>query len=117
MSGFDRFLRDIGAVTGPGGTSADVAVPEMIEKLRRYSETLALSSTSDDLARTSDYALANEWLSKADKAVEAGDFERAYFNTLNAVLHLGYTARAVERDAELEQMLNGAYEEMLHSAH
>jgi hypothetical protein len=116
MSGFDRFLKDIGAITGPEGTSADVAIPEMIKKLKQYSEKLALSSTPDDLARMSDYGLANECLSKADKAVEAGDFERAYFNTLDAVLHLGYATRAVEPVAGLEQMLNTAYEEIHHSA-
>jgi hypothetical protein len=116
MNGFDRFLKEIGAITGPEGTSADVAVPEVVKKLKQYSERLTLSSTPEDLARMSDYALANECLSKADKAVEAGDFERAYFNTLDAVLHLGYAARAAEPVAGLEQMLNAAYEEIHHSA-
>jgi len=107
MSGFDRFLKDIGAITTQEDTSADVAIPEVIGSVRAYLQRMA---RSPNFSNGMDFDLAQESLKKADVSVEDGDFKRAYLHTLDAVLHLGYAARATETVEGLEAVLNQAFE-------
>jgi hypothetical protein len=108
MSGFDRFLKDIGAITATEGTTADVAIPEVIKRLRTYLQQLA---KSPNFSCGMDFDLVQESLRKADLSVVEGDFERAYLHTLDAVLHLGYAAKATEPIEGLEAVLNQALDE------
>lgn len=108
MSGFDQFLKDIGAITTQQGTTADVAIPEVIKSLR--AELQQMARRSPDFTGTMDYDLVQHSLNEAAASVERGDFERAYRQTLDAVIHLSYAARATEPVEGLEAVINGAFE-------
>ena len=108
MSGFDRFLKDIGAITTQDDTSADVAIPEVIRSVRAY---LLHMARSPNFSHGTDFDLVQESLKRADASAEEGDFKRAYLHTLDAALHLGYAARATEMVEGLEAVLNHAFEE------
>jgi len=109
MNGFDRFLKEIGAITAQEGTTADIAIPEVIKSLRAQVQQIA--RRSPDFSGSVDFDLVQESLKKADACVEESDFMRAYLHTLDAVLHLGYAARAAETVDSLEAILNEAFEE------
>jgi hypothetical protein len=109
MSGFDRFLKDIGATTAPEGTSADGVIPEVIKGLRvRLQE---MSDRSPDFSKTMDFDLVQHSLDRAGESVDRGDFEQAYRHTLDAVIHLGYAARLTEPVEGLEAVINQAFDE------
>jgi len=109
MNGFDRFLKEIGAITASEGTSADDAVAEVIKNLRAYLQQMV--SRSPDFSQSMDFHLVQESLNKADANVQEGDFKRASLDTLNAMLHLGYAARSAATVEDLEAVLNKAYEQ------
>ena len=108
MSGFDRFLKEIGAIITQDGTTADVAIPEVIESLRAQLQHMA--GRSPDFSGSMDFEVVQDSLKKAGASVEEGDFRRAYVHTLDAVLHLGYAARAAETVEGIEAVLNEAGE-------
>ncbi len=108
MSGFDRFLKDIGAITAQEGTTADVAIPEVIKSLR--AELQQMARRSPDFSGSMDFDLIQHSLNEAATSVERGDFERAYRQTLDAVIHLSYAARATEPIEGLEAVINEAFD-------
>ena len=109
MSGFDRFLKDIGATTSAEGTSADNVIPDVIKSLR--ARLREMSDRSPDSATTMDFDLVAHSLDLADESVGRGDFEQAYRHTLDAVIHLGYAARLTEPVEGLEAVINQAFDD------
>jgi hypothetical protein len=108
MNGFDRFLKEIGAITAQEGTTADVAIPEVIKSLR--AELQQMARRSPDFSRSMDFDLVQHSLDKASASAEGGDFEQAYRQTLDAVIHLSYAARATEPIEGLAAVINEAFD-------